>query len=249
MDPKITVQEIEWTDQKVQKLWDYYATFSDAESYYSRHSGGHILRYLSRWLDFTSCDILDYGCGPGYLMEHLVRKSRGRVFGLDFSTDSVAKANARLAGHPHFAGALQTASIPSPFQSGSMDLVIAVEVIEHLSNDKLQAMLSEINRLLKVGGHLVLTTPHEEKLEDLTSFCPNCEVKFHRWQHVRSWSVKTLTEVLVQNGFKPRVVRPRNFHSTPARIISGMRGMAKRVLRKEVEPEDLHLFAVAEKGG
>ncbi len=46
-----------------------------------------------------------------------------------------------------------------PYADGSFDTVLCCELIEHLGADPMH-MMSEINRILKPGGHLVLTTPN-----------------------------------------------------------------------------------------
>jgi glycosyltransferase involved in cell wall biosynthesis/SAM-dependent methyltransferase len=48
---------------------------------------------------------------------------------------------------------------PFPYADAAFDTVLCCELIEHLVNDPM-AMMSEINRILKPGGHLVLTTPN-----------------------------------------------------------------------------------------
>jgi SAM-dependent methyltransferase len=48
---------------------------------------------------------------------------------------------------------------PFPYEDGRFDVVIFTEVIEHLSRDPLQT-LSEINRITKPGGYLLLSTPN-----------------------------------------------------------------------------------------
>jgi SAM-dependent methyltransferase len=46
-----------------------------------------------------------------------------------------------------------------PYPSEHFDTVLCCELIEHLPSDPMH-MMSEINRILKPGGHLVLTTPN-----------------------------------------------------------------------------------------
>ena len=48
---------------------------------------------------------------------------------------------------------------PYPFPGASFDQVVCMEVIEHLCVDPM-FMLAEINRVLKPGGRLLLTTPN-----------------------------------------------------------------------------------------
>ncbi len=46
-----------------------------------------------------------------------------------------------------------------PYPDAAFDTVLCCELLEHLANDPM-AMMSEINRVLKPGGHLVITTPN-----------------------------------------------------------------------------------------
>lgn len=48
---------------------------------------------------------------------------------------------------------------PYPYEDASFDTVICCEILEHLSSDPMH-MLREINRIVKPGGHLLLTTPN-----------------------------------------------------------------------------------------
>jgi glycosyltransferase involved in cell wall biosynthesis/SAM-dependent methyltransferase len=46
-----------------------------------------------------------------------------------------------------------------PYEDGSFDTVLCGELVEHLTADPMH-MMTEIHRILKPGGHLVLTTPN-----------------------------------------------------------------------------------------
>jgi SAM-dependent methyltransferase len=54
-----------------------------------------------------------------------------------------------------------------PYETGSFNLVIFAEIIEHLLNDPCK-VLREIKRVLKPGGSLILTTPNVARLENVT---------------------------------------------------------------------------------
>jgi len=53
-----------------------------------------------------------------------------------------------------------------PYPDGHFSCVLCCELIEHLPNDPMH-MMSEINRVLKPGGHLVLTTPNIASLRGI----------------------------------------------------------------------------------
>ncbi len=98
--------------------------------------------------------ILDYGCGEGRYFEVLRRFFPGaRIAGCDIS-----EAGVRLArSHYPFAECRVMPDETTDFPAASFDLVISVEVLEHV-NDA-QRAAREIGRLLRPGGRLVLTTP------------------------------------------------------------------------------------------
>jgi len=98
-------------------------------------------------------------------------------------------------------GAICIERFPSPFDDSSMDLVISVEVVEHLNNTQLLEMLKEVYRVLKTGGYVIVTTPNKENLEANKTVCPECGCIFHRWQHIRSWDMFSLRRKMEEMGF------------------------------------------------
>jgi SAM-dependent methyltransferase len=94
--------------------------------------------------------IVDVGCGPGNMLRRFA--DWGDVVGLDYSLDALAFARGKgvrrvLAGDV----------TALPFATGSVDCVLALEVIEHCSDDA--AALAEIARVLRPGGVLAVTVP------------------------------------------------------------------------------------------
>ena len=55
-----------------------------------------------------------------------------------------------------------------PYPDGHFATVLCCELIEHLPNDPMHTM-SEINRILRPGGHLVLTTPNIASLRSIAA--------------------------------------------------------------------------------
>lgn len=105
-------------------------------------------------------DIADLGCGSGMILcEVLGLKPRWRGHGLDISAAAVNYAR-RLAIHKKVAdrASFQTGDISRlPFTTHSLDLVIASEVVEHIPEP--ERVISEIARVLRPGGKLILTMP------------------------------------------------------------------------------------------
>ena len=95
--------------------------------------------------------ILDAGCGSGRNMVDLAR--RGTVAGVELASSSLDAARARDVGEVR-AGSLEE---PLPFADGAFDLAVALDVLEHLSDDELA--WAELARVVAPGGRLVVTVP------------------------------------------------------------------------------------------
>jgi len=93
--------------------------------------------------------VLDVGCGTGGNLALL--ESFGRPYGIDYSLSAAAFTRDR--GWPVvFVGS--ATELPMPDRA--VDLVTALGVIEHVPDDV--AMLEEMRRVAKPGGHLLLMT-------------------------------------------------------------------------------------------
>lgn len=203
--------QIEWDEAKTQHLWDYYST-SDAHrsTYFGETCGKHFVRILGRKGVFRSRKVIvDFSCGTGAIVEAIlgVIPSNALVFGYDLSVRSVEKTNARNQGKTGFGGARSIDAYPTSIASGSIDLLILTEVIEHLDDLSLSTVLAEIHRVLAPSGRLVLTTPNDEVLERAEVICPECGCTFHRWQHCRTWKGETLAACLRNSGFSQVKIR------------------------------------------
>lgn len=194
--------ELEWTPEYVRRFWGYLGQSAQAErAYFSSHSGDALVALVGRRVPLTpSARILDFGCGPGFLVERLTARGL-RAEGLEFSDDSRRKTVARCEAYPTFGGATLADALPSGLQGESYDVVFLVEVIEHLLPAHIDDTFREIGRLLKRGGHIVVTTPHNEDLDAAKTMCPECGSIFHPWQHVGSFTVPSLAKRLAGHGF------------------------------------------------
>ncbi len=94
--------------------------------------------------------ILDAGCGSGRNMVELAR--HGVVTGVELSGTSVQLARERDVGE-----VLEGSVMDMPFDEGSFDLTVSLDVIEHLEDDV--GALRELRRVTKPGGALLVTVP------------------------------------------------------------------------------------------
>lgn len=102
--------------------------------------------------------ILDAGSGPGvFAMELAKRNPRAEVVGLDADQEAVDRSNAiaRRAGISNCS--FRTGDVTSLDFSEEFDLVIAVDILEHIENDV--GAMKNLNRVLGAGGRLVVHVP------------------------------------------------------------------------------------------
>ena len=99
--------------------------------------------------------MLDAGCGTGQMLKHL--QQHGDAVGLDLSPEAIAFAASRDAKN------LVLGSVTKPpFSPGSFDIALALDVIEHVDDDR--TILKGLLELIKPGGALILTVPAYESL-------------------------------------------------------------------------------------
>lgn len=102
--------------------------------------------------------LLDVGCGEGVLAE-LARPVYREIHGIDIAEDAVRLA--RTKGMIAHCVNLNTDRAPYP--DGTFDTVVTLDVIEHVFDPT--AFIGELHRLLRPGGHLVLSTPNIRKIQ------------------------------------------------------------------------------------
>lgn len=94
--------------------------------------------------------ILDVGCGTGATTRFLMRY--GEAIGIDLSEKAL-----RFCRNRGLSYLCQGDALALPFSQDSFDILSALDLIEHLEDDR--AALKEFWRVLKVGGMVVLFVP------------------------------------------------------------------------------------------
>jgi GT2 family glycosyltransferase/SAM-dependent methyltransferase len=117
----------------------------------------HLHRYcLARDL-CAGKDVLDVASGEGYGTALLAGIAR-RAVGVEIDADAVAHARASYAA-PNLAF-VQGDATRLPLADAAFDVAVSFETLEHLRDQF--AFLSEVRRVLRPGGVLVVSTPDRE---------------------------------------------------------------------------------------
>jgi len=220
--------QVEWTGDKIRRYWDYFAANpAYAGWYFSQQAGDAVIDLVGRTLTLRGGRVLDFGCGPGFLTEKLVARGIWTQ-ATDTSPGSIASLCRRLDGHPAFGGAVVANGLPTPLGEAAYDVVFFLETIEHLLPPEVDPILDEVHRLVRPGGHVVITTNNDEDLATDTVLCPDCGAVFHRVQHLSSWTPASLSERMRDHGFAPVLVKTTTFR--PASRLSPMLDIASRLL-------------------
>jgi len=102
--------------------------------------------------------VLDVGCGEGLLAAAL-EDAGALVVGIDVAEEPLRRARTR---HPSLDLRVVDGEGPWPLHDAAFDVVWAGEVIEHVADTA--TWLSEVRRVLRPGGTLLLSTPAHERL-------------------------------------------------------------------------------------
>jgi 2-polyprenyl-3-methyl-5-hydroxy-6-metoxy-1,4-benzoquinol methylase len=216
---------LKWDEETLTRFWAYYSQFP--ELYFSHQKGRAVVEHVRNKLP-PGAAVLDYGCGPGHLLPHLL-DAGFVVSGADITLDTIGSA-VDLAGYENFRGFDTIEGLLKTKRQ--FDVVFLLEVVEHLDDRWLDITLRQARTLLKKGGLLIVTTPNQERLEDSMVYCPVANVIFHRWQHMRSWTAHDLGQTLAAHGFSDVKVNTRNFAAAGTRKDSYVKFVLSEVINR-----------------
>ena len=117
---------------------------------------------------------LDFGCGVGIMLRFLRSRAR-RVYGADLD---VSVAQRVCADHGLESVVLLPADRMEEIGQGNLDLVVALEVLEHV--DDVDAVLARFEWLLRPGGRLVISVPTENWFYRLGRRLAGFRPEFHQ---------------------------------------------------------------------
>ena len=144
--------------------------------------------------------VFELGCGNGSTAAALVGKG-WNVTGVDPSLQGIAQAKRQ---HPNIDLHQGSAYDDLAKQYGQFPLVLSLEVVEHVYDPRQYA--ATVFSLLDSGGTAIISTPYHGYWKNLAmAISGKMDAHFTAlWDHghIKFWSIKTLSELLVESGFE-----------------------------------------------
>jgi SAM-dependent methyltransferase len=204
-------------------LYDAYATVTQATSL--SHSidvartAQHFERYLLPWLKRKGCDlkrsrILEFGAGWGRNLLALQSIGAKDARGVDISAEQVALG--RRLGLSSLELVAPDEDLELRLGETRFDLLLAIDVLEHLTLTQLERFAAVAPRLLAPGGLLVVQVPN-----DLAPFNP---VRAGDLTHLRAFTPASLRQFFALAQLEPTLIAGMPFPG------KGMAHLVRRVL-------------------
>lgn len=151
----------------------------------------HLHRYAIASEFVKGKKVLDIASGEGY-GSFLLSNEANFVIGVDIDKETIENSNNKYK-NPKLTF-LEGAADNFPVESNSIDVVISFETIEH--HDKHEEMFTEIKRVLKSEGILIMSSPDKKYYSDIPGF----KNKFHV-KELYFEEFKLLTQKHFKNSF------------------------------------------------
>lgn len=157
--------------------------------------------FINNW---RGKSVLDLGCGGGFASEEMARRGAS-VVGVDPAGEllGVAKSHAELSGLS--IDYRQGSGEQIPAADGSFDVVVCVDVLEHVSD--LLKVLAEVHRVLKPNGLFLYDTINRTALSFLWMIVALEWISGRIPRGTHDWRMfikpEEMTDRLIQSGFEP----------------------------------------------
>lgn len=125
----------------------------------------------------TRANILDAGCGTGWMAEKLLEF--GSVTGIDLADDVVARARVRVPSARFVAGSI----FDLDCCRSSFDVIVCLEVLAHVADQP--RFIERLAELLKPSGIMILATQNRPVLERWSMIGGPIPGQIRRWVDAR----------------------------------------------------------------
>lgn len=194
---------------------EYYESYWREKKEYTVQQNSRVRRRhlkLLRWLYMSgltqSSAVLDIGCGEAETVR-LLMKLGHRVIGVDISLEVLLESKKRC---PEANFVQQDLSFQLPFADRSFDLVLCLEVFEHLFSP--YDLSCEIRRVLVPGGTLICSVPYHGLLKNIIIAL----IAFERHYRIDNPHIRFFTDRTFQRMIKTAGLQIIDFCHISSRI-------------------------------
>ncbi len=196
-----------------------YKIMYDMETAYWWYVGLHqlVLHFLGLENNGTRpLEVLDAGCGTGQLIK-LCQAAGLDPLGLDLSGKALTYSRVR-----GLQSLVQGSISEIPFRNNLFDVVVSLDVADCLEGEEMTHSFSEMSRVLKPGGALILNLPAYNSLRS----------QHDRAQHIlHRFNARELRSLMSEIGLQVQVCTYRNTFLFP--IAAAIRLMKQRPARDQ----------------
>lgn len=181
-----------------EKMWDKRAETFDEKSWRTNY----LRKAQSALIDLLDIEnntsFLEVGCGTGWALGQIaiLRKGKGRFYGVDLSSKMIDKAKENFKTNPNFLFIKANAE-SIPLDDDSFDVIICTNSFHHYLRPA--KAFREMRRLLRSSGKLYILDPTADtwyvKLADKL-------MKLTQHEHVKLYSTEEFQKLFADSGLK-----------------------------------------------
>jgi hypothetical protein len=166
-----------------------------------------------------SNSLLDVGCGNGEMVNSL----------------SVGHVDIKFMGMDPYLQALKFVNVPAiqsklpqiPFGNKTFDILLCLQVLEHLEDKNYFLAIRELQRVAR--KYIIIGVPYKENLQTFQVLCSKCGQTSHAYGHVRVFSELDLTNLIPEFELKKT-------------ILAGVKQRRRSFLGMQIEHAFAHLY-------
>lgn len=162
-----------------EKYWDYQKGIG-SKKYHTIYNKSKFSAHIK-----NDSIVLDFGCGGGYVLNEINCKEK---FGIEINESAIKQA--KTFG-------IKISEDFNDLKDNFFDVIISNSALEHVENPK--EILDQCYRVLKRGGFLYLSVPHEELSYKYRTNDIN--------QHLYTWSPMSIGNLVNSSGFLVKKVK------------------------------------------
>lgn len=159
-------------------------------------------------------EIVDLGCGHGAFLYFLTQAGYRNVSGTDVSPEQIELAHKLGIAEAHLG---HMSDILRGVKDDSVDVILAMDVLEHLTKDEMLHTLDEIRRVLKSRGMCIAHVPNAEGLYGM-------RVRYGDMTHEQAFTPSSARQVFGAVGFS----KVSCYEDKP--VVHGMKSFVRRVI-------------------